>query len=171
MLETKPRPLSAQAKSLIQMAGDIWAAEARAHVDPAPPAPARPRYKPERWELKIDFHAVEPHQLDIDRRLRNWGTWCTSTPHAASAPMFRLAVPAARARAYGSVTAEPVDRSDAIRIARAVAALPRGHAAALHWAYIKPVSPRKACQSIGTTLAGLAKLLTDGRQMLVNRGV
>lgn len=124
-------------------------------------------------QAAIDFHAVLDHQRDIDKRLRNWGAWCNSRAAASSAPMFRMAMPPDRARReeYGRLTVQTVDRNDATRIASAVGLLPAPHALALHWAYVKPVSPWKACQSINTTMEGLALLLRDGRQMLINRGV
>jgi DNA-directed RNA polymerase specialized sigma24 family protein len=64
-----------------------------------------------------------------------------------------------------------VDTSDAIKIAKAVVALPAPHRAAVNWSYIKPISPRRAAQAIGTSLEGLALYLRDGRQMLINRNV
>jgi DNA-directed RNA polymerase specialized sigma24 family protein len=62
-----------------------------------------------------------------------------------------------------------VDGMDAQRIAKAVGHLPEPHRKALHWSYIRPVNPRRAASDLGTTLDGLALLVRDGRQMLVNR--
>jgi DNA-directed RNA polymerase specialized sigma24 family protein len=119
----------------------------------------------------VDFHAVEPHQRAIDGRLRNWGLWCNGTTVSLTSPMFRMTPPPPRVRgdmAYASTT---TDRMDAANLAKAVAALPPPHRAALNWAYVKPVSPKRACQAIGTSMEGLAMFLRDGRQMLINRAV
>ena len=123
-------------------------------------------------KTEIDFHAVEAKHAAIHDRLLNWARWCNGSGGPSQSPMFRLFVSPARARA-GEVAhfSIPVDKSDAIRIAKAVIALPDGHRAAVQWAYVKPVSPRRAASNIGTTLTGLALLVRDGRQMLVNRGV
>lgn len=119
---------------------------------------------------QIDFDIVPPDQYAIDARLRNWGTWCNGTPVASSSPMFRLSQSTARAREGVASSINGVDRTDAVRIARAVTSLPPTHARALNWCYVKPVNPRSACASFGTTMEGLATLLDDGRQMLINRG-
>lgn len=118
----------------------------------------------------VDFHAVEPHQRAIDARLRNWGRWCNGSTAPLTSPMFRMTPPPPRVRgemAYAS--ADSVDRMDAAQVAKAVAALPERHRAAINWSYVKPVSPARACKAIGTTMDGLALLVRDGRQMLINR--
>ena len=117
----------------------------------------------------IDFHTVLPHHHDIDGRLRNWGIWCNSTKAASTAPMFRLAVATISTRREQQAQPNGIDRSDAVVIARAVTALPERHAGAINWCYVKPVSPRRAAESIGVSIEGLAQLLHDGRQMLINR--
>jgi DNA-directed RNA polymerase specialized sigma24 family protein len=119
---------------------------------------------------QVDFDIVPPQQYAIDARLRNWGTWCNGTAAASSSPMFRLSQSSARAREGVASSGNGVDRTDAVKIARAVTSLPPRHAGALNWCYVKPVSPRKACETFGTTMGGLATLLDDGRQMLINRG-
>jgi DNA-directed RNA polymerase specialized sigma24 family protein len=84
--------------------------------------------------------------------------------------MFRLYQTPARARGGEVVTGGmSVDTGDASKVAKAVTALPPPHRAAINWHYVKPVSPRRAAASIGTTLEGLALLVRDGRQMLMNR--
>lgn len=154
--------------TLLQMALAIAAASrSRAHdvVVEQPKHPVR-REK----GAPIDFHAVPPHQREIDGRLRNWGIWCNSKQAASSSPMFRLAsAPVAVKRDALARAGNTLDRTDAIRIAQAVTALPEKHAAALNWCYVKPVSPRRAAESIGVSMENLAALLTEGRQMLINR--
>ena len=48
-------------------------------------------------------------------------------------------------------------------------ALPEDHRSAVNWNYVKPVAPTRACQAIGVTMAALAQLVVDSRQMLINR--
>jgi hypothetical protein len=118
----------------------------------------------------IDFHAVEPKHADIHKRLQNWAQWCNGGGAPSVSPMFRLYRSAARARgAEASWSGIAVDGPDASRIARYVAQLPEPHRRAIQWSYVKPVSPRRAAAEIGTSLEGLALLVRDGRQMLVNR--
>ena len=119
----------------------------------------------------IDFHAVEEKHLAIHGRLVNWGTWCNGSTASSTSPMFRLYIASAQARSHDGVTygVSSVDRLDATAIAKAVAALPESHRSAVNWCYVRPVSPKRAAQSIGTSLDGLMQLLRDGRQMLINR--
>jgi DNA-directed RNA polymerase specialized sigma24 family protein len=118
----------------------------------------------------IDFHYVEAKHAEIHKRLQNWAQWCNGSGAPSVSPMFRLYRSAARARgAEASWSGIAVDGADASRIARFVGQLPEPHRRALAWCYIKPVSPRRAASEIGTTLEGLALLVRDGRQMLVNR--
>lgn len=117
----------------------------------------------------IDFHAVEPHQHDIDSRLRNWAKWCNGTGSPATSPMFRMVPPPPRVRgeiAYGS---DSVDRMDAQKIAKEVAGLPEKHRHAINWHYVKPVSPQRACRGLGCSMGALYQFVRDGRQMLINR--
>lgn len=119
----------------------------------------------------IDFHQVEEKHLAIHGRLVNWGTWCNGTAPSETSPMFRLYIASARARSHDGVTfGVSVDRMDAARIAKAVAALPDQNRSAVNWCYVRPVAPIRAARAIGTSLDGLMQLLRDGRQMLVNRG-
>lgn len=118
---------------------------------------------------QVDFHSVEQHQREIDRRLLNWGQWCNGTGTSCVSPMFRMCPPPPRVRGDMNMHASQVDTGDAAQISKAVSALPDSHRAAVNWAYVKPVSPRRACQAIGTSMAGLKMLLRDGRQMLINR--
>lgn len=119
----------------------------------------------------IDLHTVEPKHDKIHARLLNWASWCCGDMGgAASAPGFELYRSSARAREQSSGNPSP-DRMDAAMVAKGVYALPAPHRAALNWCYLKPVAPGRACRELGTTMAGLAQLVRDGRTMLVNRGV
>jgi len=115
----------------------------------------------------VDFHAVAEHQAGIHLRLENWGRWCHGSGHAQMSPMFRM---------YRSTDVHQpanvgvfVDTLDASRIAKAVIALPEGHRHALSWCYVNKGAPVRACRIIGCGMAHLARLIVDGRQMLINR--
>lgn len=116
----------------------------------------------------VDFHAVEEHQRDIDKRLHNWALSCDGGGPLGVSPMFRLYRPDNWER---GATGLPIDHADATKIAKGVAALPEKHRKTINWAYVRPVNPRRACQEIGVSLDDLALLLRDGRQMLINRKV
>lgn len=118
---------------------------------------------------EIDFFYVEARHQDIDKRLANWGKFCFSGGGGGLNPMFRWVKPSQQWDAIDMVV--PVDRSDAIKIAKGVAALPEPHALALNWCYVYKTSPKKGCQMVKTSLQGLEMLIRDGRTMLINRKV
>ena len=117
----------------------------------------------------IDFFHVEPSHQDIDKRLTNWGKFCFSSGGSGLNPMFRWVKPSQQWDAIDMVV--PIDRSDAIKIAKGVAALPEPHALALNWCYVYKTSPKKGCQMVKTSMSGLERLIRDGRIMLINRKV
>lgn len=117
----------------------------------------------------IDFFYVEPSHQDIDKRLTNWGKFCFSSGGSGLNPMFRWVKPSQQWDAIDMVV--PIDRSDAIKIAKGVAALPEPHALALNWCYVYKTSPKKGCQMVKTSMSGLERLIRDGRTMLINRKV
>ena len=121
----------------------------------------------ERERGPVDFNAVEPHQVAIDARLTNWARWSSGRGGRDCSPMFRLYRPDNYER---PVTATPIDSLDAQRIQKAVAGLPTPHRLALSWCYIHRTNARKAAQLLGESLPGLARLIRDARQMLINRG-
>lgn len=121
-------------------------------------------------KTSIDFHAVEAKHHEIHARLQNWARWCNGRAAPSISPMFSMVRSAARARGAEHTWAlSAVDGLDAQRIAKAIGHLPQPHRLALSWCYLKPINPRRAAQDQGTTLEGLALLLRDGRQMLINR--
>jgi hypothetical protein len=117
----------------------------------------------------IDFFYVAPHQQDMHKRLENWALDCFNGGGGGSAsPMFRLYRPDNYERGELRALA---DHSDAVKIAKGIAMLPLPHRNALHWNYIQGGTPTKARKKIGCTLEGLMLLISDGRQMLINRGI
>ena len=120
----------------------------------------------------VDLSHVAPEHADIDQRLSRWGKWHdrhheSRQQHA----MWRLYRSTEAAQMYGAPTAEPMDIQDIARIQAGVAALPALHRSATQWCYVKRRNPAKAAADMGTTLTGLALLISDGRAMLVSRGV
>ena len=171
--ETKSRPRVGVRDFMAQTAAAIWAGcAARPEVLEPPPKPKPPVPRP-KGAPHVDFHLVPAHQFEMDARLRNWGTWCNSrTAIASSSPMFRLSPPSIVSRREyqsSSRAGDAVDRSDAVCIARAVTALPYPQATALNWYYVKPVAPRRAAESLGLSYEGLAALVIEARQALINR--
>ncbi len=115
----------------------------------------------------VDFHLIPAHQEAMHMRLLNWARAQRNSSGGGCAPMFRQ---------YRSsdqwaepTISSPVDQRDAQRINKAWQQLPGKHRASLAWHYITPGSPAKACRTIGCTMADLASLVVDARQMLINR--
>jgi DNA-directed RNA polymerase specialized sigma24 family protein len=132
---------------------------------------ARPSPRP-----YVDFARVPIAQWHIHDRLENWARWCRGGSGQAArmercAPMFTLYRSAPAARRYGEETAVPVDKLDAQAVAKAVALLPSKHRRAIHWHYLNGRNPSAAARELGVSLQGLCDLVSNGRQMLVNRGV
>jgi DNA-directed RNA polymerase specialized sigma24 family protein len=122
----------------------------------------------------VDFAAVQPSQWKIHDRLENWARWCRGSQRqtgTAGSPMFNLYRSSEAKRQYGEETSVPIDKLDAQAIAKGVAALPDKHRRAIHWSYLHPRSPTSQARELGVSLDGLAQLVQDGRQMLINRGV
>ena len=121
----------------------------------------------------VDFGHVEEQHLAIDARLANWARWSHNREHRGASPMFLLyrATEANQTRGLVLETLNPLDAIDAQRVQNGVSALPTPHRLALSWSYIKRSNPRALAQELGHSLAGLARLVRDARQMLVNRGV
>ncbi len=90
--------------------------------------------------------------------------------HGAVTELFNATVEMAEQRGLLAYQISDVlDTGDAVKVAKAVAALPQSNRTAINWHNVKPVSPKRACQELGTTMEGLARLVRDGRQMLSNR--
>ena len=117
----------------------------------------------------VDFAHIPEQQEPIHARLLNWARWCHGAGHAKVSAMFRM---------YRStevwaapVSISPVDGADAAKMTRGVIALPEDFRHAIQWHYVKQGSPLAACRRIGCTKETLARLVIDGRSMLINRRV
>lgn len=120
-------------------------------------------------ENVVDFFAVDPKHIKMHERLVNWSKWAHSPQWGRVQPMFRLYRPDDHWE--GQEPSTPVDTIDATKIQKAMAHMPEKHRSALGWNYIKRNNPKRQAQALGVNLQGLADLVRDGRQMLMNRGV
>lgn len=117
----------------------------------------------------VDFLAVPDHQSSIHDRLVNWALWCAVRPGRYSCPTFRWAKPAQH---WDAIEPRPaIDGIDAQAMEKGVCALPNLHRAALQWCYVYRFSPAKACRILAVRMDTLGKVVSDGRQMLINRRV
>lgn len=114
----------------------------------------------------IDFHYVPPKQARMDDRLINWARYVRDRPVIWTQPMFRGYK---SSEVWVHEVTVPIDPLDGHRIEKAVQALPEKHRAAVRWAYIYRAHPRRMCRLLAVSEQGLADLIVDGRQMLVNR--
>lgn len=122
----------------------------------------------------VDFSIIPPHQAAMHERLENWARASRGgdKQSGTSSPMFRLHQSDAwTPRAYGAETTAPVNRQDAMLVNKGVVALPEKHRRAVQWYYLHPGKPAHMARELGQTLQGLADLVRDGRQFLINRGV
>jgi DNA-directed RNA polymerase specialized sigma24 family protein len=117
----------------------------------------------------VDFNHVEEKHAEIHRRLEEWAIWVKPRSASWVQPMFRQfrsadVWVAPEARGF-------VDAIAAQAVEKAVTALPDAHRSAVQWCYVFRTGPLKMCRALGVNREGLAMLVRDGRQMLVNRGV
>lgn len=117
----------------------------------------------------VDLASVPESQWDMHERLLNWQRWANGREGRNTAPMFGLYRSEALAkREYGAATSVPLDRMDALELAKAVVALPDKHRRALQWHYLKPRKPIHMARELGVSLDGLAELVRLARTMLAN---
>lgn len=122
--------------------------------------------------IYVDFnHVAEKHRA-IDGRLINWSRWAVVHGARFVQPCFRNY----RANenlddVQGQQKPLPIDPSDALKIERAVVMLPESHKLATVWFYRIKTQPMRACKALGVSRAGLAELIGDSRQILLNRNV
>lgn len=113
-----------------------------------------------------DFHHIEPHQMAVHDRLRNWARWVSVRPQRMVHPMFRMYRPAQHWDP--KEFREPCDLIDAQRVEKIVGGLPKPHAYALRWAYIYRFLPSTASKALSVNQHGLYRYVRDGRQMVLN---
>ena len=82
-------------------------------------------------------------------------------------PMFRLYRPSG---AWGrEASGVVIDAMDAQRLQKAVVALPEPHRIAISWWYNEGTQPLRVARRLAVSVAGLKRLVDDGRLMLINR--
>jgi hypothetical protein len=118
----------------------------------------------------VDFVLVPEHQVALHVRLENWGRWCHGSGHAQMSPMFRM-YRSSETFAGLQTAGSAVDIPDAVLVAKGVIALPEDHRHAMSWYYVNQGSPARACRVIGCGMTHLARLVIDGRTMMINRRV
>lgn len=122
----------------------------------------------------VDFSAVPPSQWAMHDRLENWAKWCRGGDRqagSAASPMFALYRSTDARRAYGDETTVPLDRLDAMHVAKGVAALPGKHRRAVQWCYLHPRNPANMARELAVSLEGMAMLIRNARSMLMNRDI
>jgi hypothetical protein len=120
----------------------------------------------------VDFNAVPPEHHEIHERLEGWAKWCRATRREPAAPMFRQHRSDEWEKyEYGAVTATPINREDAQRVAKGVALLPEKHRKAVQWCYLSGKKPVSVARELAVSVRGLADLVHDARLMLINRRV
>ena len=115
----------------------------------------------------IDFAAVEPSQLPIHERLRNWSRWVVPRIGSGVSPMLR----GYRGHAWQWHTPEfreTCDVLDAVVIEKIVAKLPERHRTALRWSYVYRCTPAIAARELALSCDGLYRHVRDARQMVMN---
>ena len=117
----------------------------------------------------LDFHHVEEGQRGIDARLQNWASWVKPRAPSWVSPMFRMCRSNSRQWHMPEIR-ETCDVIGAQAMEKAVYHLPAKHRDAIRWHYVCPVTPAKMCRHLGVNMEGLALLVREGRQMLMNRG-
>ncbi len=127
---------------------------------------------PQRMREYVDFNFVPERQAAMHDRLLNWGRACFSRTTSTTAPMFRFYQSQQRVEAvYCAATKQSIDRSDAHKIAVGVYALPDPHRISLHWFYVQRGAVMQGRRALGCSAEALARYVSDGRLMLINRGV
>jgi hypothetical protein len=127
-----------------------------------------------RTRAPVDFAAVPPSQWAIHDRLENWARWCRGSQKqvgVVGSPMFSLFRSTEAKRVYGTETAVPIDKDDALKIHFAIVNPTFDPQArrALQWNYLRPRNPSGAAKELGVELEGLRDLVRKGREMLIQR--
>lgn len=119
----------------------------------------------------VDLNHIEARHNSIDLRLIEWARWVRVTPKSwSTAPMFRMYQSKARQWETDPVIHVEINTLAASEIERAVSVLPDKHRTATRWYYVFPfIHEGKIRREIGLTQDALCQILTDSRDMLVNR--
>ena len=117
----------------------------------------------------VDFFVVEPWQWAIHMKLEDWGRWAIPRRASWIAPMFKFT--RSNSRQWHPVEVRPaIDPVQCSKMESAVSVLPPLQRDAIRWFYVYRGNPRSQCQRLGVTPEKLYTLVSQGRQMLINRG-
>lgn len=129
---------------------------------------------PQKTRRYVDFAHVPVGQWKIHDRLENWARSIRGGDKQSgkASPMFAFYRSTEANRVYGAESSIPVNQPDAVLIAKGIVALPDKHRRAVDWYYAsRAKNPIAQARELGQTMEGLAQLVIDGRQMMLNRGV
>ena len=120
--------------------------------------------------MSIDLNHVHPRHDAINLRLEEWARYCRVKPAVwCCQPMFRLYRAPKQWESDLQIRIE-INTLAAHEIERAVSFLPDKHRTAIRWAYVfSHIHDARIRAELGVTQEGLARLIHDGRDMLVNR--
>lgn len=118
----------------------------------------------------VDFSRIPTRHDAINLRLEQWAKWVSVRPQAWKVqPMFR------QYRSHSWQWHSPeikteLNTLECVEIEKMVSQLPDKHRTAIRWAYVFPwIAPSVIRRELALTKEGLEQLLTDARDMLVNR--
>jgi len=116
-----------------------------------------------------EFSYVPARHDAINIRLEQWAQWVRVSVPRSVHPMFRQYRSHAWQWHMPEVRAQ-LNTLECHETERAVCKLPDKHRTALRWAYVWPWVPVQAVRrELAVTKADLATLISNGRDMLVNR--
>ena len=117
---------------------------------------------------EIDINYIEPRHHAVHDRLTNWGRWAEERPAYKTCPMFRMA--RSSSRQWHPVTVKDhIDILDAAVLEKVVVSLPVPHKKAMIWFYVHRYGENKYRRQHGYTLDTLQKIVTDARDMVINK--
>ncbi len=117
---------------------------------------------------EIDINYIEPCHHAVHDRLTNWGRWAETRPSYKTCPMFRMARSNSR-QWYPVEVKDTIDVLDAAVVEKVVVSLPEAHKSAMVWFYVHRSGENKYRRQRGYTLDTLQKIVSDARQMVMNR--
>lgn len=121
----------------------------------------------------VDYDHIPEGQESMHERLVNWARWIKAGSrdwaiHPMWKPCIAKELEDLRAK-QEQVPLQPVKIDEAVAMERAVAQLPDKHRKAVRWCYVFKHNPLAACKAIAVSKDELARLVKDGRQMIINR--
>lgn len=118
-----------------------------------------------------DYSHVTTRHDQIHYRLESWARWVKPGQQAWKAQGIWRNYRAPRQYAYETADIKTeLNTLECHETERFVSALPDKHRTAIRWVYVFSfIPPNVVRRDLGVTRDGLSDLITDGRDMLVNR--